>query len=362
MGRPPDEPGSWICSDSACGNINFARRTECNKCNTKKPADATVSTSKHSIGEKFAKGTKGLFSSADWQCPMCSNINWSKRATCNVCNHTRDGKTEDRGGLGGGFNEREGIEYHERVETDDEFDEFGRRKKKKSKTMSKSTTTAQLEVDEEDGKEELDKYDLEEDEEDEGDASKYDLGASDDDDGDEDMSNYELEIPEAKTIATSIKAVAGALIATVPNASLEMRCLGAGEVLETTTGKVHAESETKALHAEIGMMIASGEMEIETEAVHEEIETGIDVAAGLEIGVVELLRTGETASADILLREDAVGLQIETGGRMTGRGTVAVAEAAAEAEAGIEIGIGGEREITRVIETFVTKGNLLGQA
>jgi len=36
-------------------------------------------------------------------------------------------------GYGGGYNERGVVEYKERVDTDDEFDEFGRRKKKKSR-------------------------------------------------------------------------------------------------------------------------------------------------------------------------------------------------------------------------------------
>ncbi|KFM70602.1 Zinc finger Ran-binding domain-containing protein 2, partial [Stegodyphus mimosarum] len=33
-------------------------------------------------------------------------------------------------GLGGGYNERENVEYIERVESDGEYDEFGRKKKK----------------------------------------------------------------------------------------------------------------------------------------------------------------------------------------------------------------------------------------
>nr|WKC16024.1 ATP-dependent RNA helicase DDX4 [Engraulis japonicus] len=33
------KPGDWTCPDSSCGNSNFARRTECHKCGTAKPAD-----------------------------------------------------------------------------------------------------------------------------------------------------------------------------------------------------------------------------------------------------------------------------------------------------------------------------------
>jgi hypothetical protein len=57
-------------------------------------------------------------------------VNWARRSQCNVCNAPRFGEVEERTGYGGGYNERENVEYIERKESDDEFDEFGRRKKK----------------------------------------------------------------------------------------------------------------------------------------------------------------------------------------------------------------------------------------
>lgn len=56
----------------------------------------------------------------------CGNINWARRTECNVCHEPKLGKVEARTGLGGGYNERENVEYIEREESDDEFDEVGK--------------------------------------------------------------------------------------------------------------------------------------------------------------------------------------------------------------------------------------------
>lgn len=53
----------------------------------------------------------------------CGNINWARRTTCNMCNMPKIQKTEVRTGTGGGYNERENVEYKERVESDDEYDD-----------------------------------------------------------------------------------------------------------------------------------------------------------------------------------------------------------------------------------------------
>lgn len=49
-------------------------------------------------------------------------------------------KTLQFTGYGGGYNERGNVEYKERVESDDEFDEFGRRKKKFRKNDVNNTS------------------------------------------------------------------------------------------------------------------------------------------------------------------------------------------------------------------------------
>lgn len=42
--------------------------------------------------------SNGLFNKDDWQCAMCGNVNWSRRDTCNVCNHSKDAKIDSRAG------------------------------------------------------------------------------------------------------------------------------------------------------------------------------------------------------------------------------------------------------------------------
>ncbi|KAJ8625560.1 hypothetical protein MRB53_034090 [Persea americana] len=82
----------------------------------------------------------GLFGPNDWSCPMCANINWAKRTKCNICNTNKPGHNEGgvRGGRAGGYKEldEEEIEETKRrrraAEEDDEelYDEFGNLKKK----------------------------------------------------------------------------------------------------------------------------------------------------------------------------------------------------------------------------------------
>jgi len=184
-GRFHASEGDWVCSKEDCENVNFARRDKCNKCGRAKGSSYIVKNAGSEIGSKFAEKSKGLFSADDWQCSKCSNINWARRTTCNVCNAPKVGPDENRTGFGGGFKENEGVIYNERQDdSDGEYDEFGRKKKKyRGKLPSKEEEREEKKAV---VKEQQHNYDDEEEEDDDddedGDLSKYNLSSSDEDD------------------------------------------------------------------------------------------------------------------------------------------------------------------------------------
>ena len=115
------------------------------------------------------------------------------RTTCNVCNGPQFTVEEERTGLGGGFDERGTVEYKEREESDDEFDDLGRKKRKKlpykKPMIAQSVPDPPSEPEEEE-------EDEEEEDDDDGDLSKYDLWG----DPEEDKKKEEVKPTNGSTL------------------------------------------------------------------------------------------------------------------------------------------------------------------
>uniref|UniRef100_A0A0N5AW31 Zinc finger Ran-binding domain-containing protein 2 n=1 Tax=Syphacia muris TaxID=451379 RepID=A0A0N5AW31_9BILA len=120
--------GEWACLDAKCAYINSDRSRVCERCGKAKPR--SKNRVGREIGKDAAEKSKGLFAAEDWACTKCGNVNWARRTTCNICNAPKLGDLEVRTGYGGGYMDRQNVEYIER-EDDDEFDEFGRKKKRR---------------------------------------------------------------------------------------------------------------------------------------------------------------------------------------------------------------------------------------
>ncbi|VDM73917.1 unnamed protein product [Strongylus vulgaris] len=153
----------------------------------------------------MADKSKGLFAAEDWVCSKCGNVNWARRKTCNVCNAPKLADLEKRTGYGGGFNDRQDIEYIKR-DHDDEFDEFGRKKKKKDDRNSAPPPSHDI------YETKLEPTIDDEEEEEEGEISKYKLGSDEEDEESEEdvdeavLEKYDLTAdPELAEIKIEIK-------------------------------------------------------------------------------------------------------------------------------------------------------------
>eukprot|EP01068_Selenidium_serpulae_P013348 Selendium_serpulae@DN5955_c1_g1_i12.p1 len=69
----------------------------------------------------------------DWPCTHCGNVNWARRDKCNICQAPKPNNNEEpRMGKGGGHFDLQDPEDRNKFDSsDEEFDEFGRKKRRK---------------------------------------------------------------------------------------------------------------------------------------------------------------------------------------------------------------------------------------
>ena len=74
----------WECEK--CNNFNFESRTICNRCEAPKQPKSLQQIKMENELKSVEKKKKPLIErKGDWQCPMCHNLNFAFRVTCNRC-------------------------------------------------------------------------------------------------------------------------------------------------------------------------------------------------------------------------------------------------------------------------------------
>eukprot|EP00667_Euglena_gracilis_P023666 EG_transcript_26855 len=83
-------PGDWPCSDPACGNMNWARRDSCNRCGLPRAGAPAVAVA-YAPPPRLAPAPPpaSQISPGDWPCESCGNMNWARRTSCNLCQAPR---------------------------------------------------------------------------------------------------------------------------------------------------------------------------------------------------------------------------------------------------------------------------------
>merc|ERR1712217_557300 len=73
-----EKPGDWYCP--SCGDLQFARNSECRKCGTPNPdPDAK------GAGKKTGGKGKAAMKPGDWYCSSCGDLQFARNMQCRQC-------------------------------------------------------------------------------------------------------------------------------------------------------------------------------------------------------------------------------------------------------------------------------------